>query len=223
MKPVNLLPQQHRARRAGGRQGAAYAVVGALAVLVLMASGYTLSSNQANSRKTQAAQARQEADRLEARAAQLGPFGDFAQVKQTRLAAVRQLAGDRFDWERLLRELAHVMPAGSWLQSTDASVTGDLGSVGGGAASSSGGTAAAATQGSGQPRAELVGCTRHQGDVAQMLVRMRQLSRVQDVQLNESSTEENGDQISADSCGRLYQFDVTLSFSQDAPKAPRGA
>lgn len=217
MKPVNLLPQQHRARRAGGRQGAAYAVVGVLAALVLMAFVYTLSSNQANSRTTQANQARQEADRLEASAAQLGPFGDFAQIKQTRLAAVRQLAGDRFDWERLLRELAHVLPGGSWLQTTDASVTGQLGGASGGAASG------AAAQGTGQPRAELVGCTPHQGDVARMLVRMRQLSRVEDVQLNESAQADNGDQISADSCGKLYQFDVTINFSQNAAEAPRGA
>ena len=123
-----------------------------------------------------------------------------------------------------------MLPAGSWLQTTDASATGELGGASGGSAPASGGAssgsagaAAGAGQGIGQPRAELVGCTLHQSDVARLLVRLRQLNRVEDVQLNESAQEDNSDQISADSCGKLYQFDVTISFSQNAPEAPRGA
>jgi Tfp pilus assembly protein PilN len=222
MRPVNLLPQQHRQRQATARQGVAYAVVGVLAALFLMALAYTLSANQVNSRKTRTVHARQEADRLQARSAQLNAFGDFAKIKQTRFAAVRQLAQGRFDWERLMRELARVLPGGSWLQTANTSVTGALEGSSAGSSSPSA-SAGAAAGGTGQPRAELVGCTPHQSDVARMLVGLRGLHRVEDVQLNESSHEDNGDQVTAESCGKLYQFDLTVSFTPDAPEAPKGA
>jgi hypothetical protein len=80
VRPVNLLPGELRRLEAGGRPGAAYAVVGVLAVLLLMALGSVFTSNQVNSRRSDSAQARHEADRLEARSGQLSPFGDFAQV-----------------------------------------------------------------------------------------------------------------------------------------------
>ena len=67
----------------------------------------------------------QQADALEAQAAQLGTFTDFASIKDQRLASVVTTAQTRFDWERFMRELSRVMPEGSWLQTTQASVPGD--------------------------------------------------------------------------------------------------
>jgi hypothetical protein len=116
-----------------------------------------------------------------------------------------------------MRELSRVMPEGSWLQSTDASVTGE---VGGETATSTPGVAVAVT-----PKANLVGCTPDQSDVARMMVRMRQLHRVSDVELNESTAELGGDsEISAATCGSYYQFDITVSFTPTPPasEAPRG-
>ena len=40
---------------------------------------------------------------------------------RTRLQSVSEVAATRFDWERFMRELAHIMPEGSWMQSADAS------------------------------------------------------------------------------------------------------
>jgi Tfp pilus assembly protein PilN len=218
MKAVNLVPNdQRRALPSGKQSGSAYVLIGLLAVLLVMAAGYVLTSNNVNERKSQAAAAKAEADRLEAEAAARGAFTSFAQIKEARLAAVGAVADSRFDWERLMRELAKVMPEGSWIQSTDASTTGE---VTGSAAASSSETALI------QPKANLVGCTPHQSDVARMMVRMRQMHRVTDVELNESRVDIAGSaaDVSFDSCGSYYQFDLTVEFEPAPPQreAPRG-
>ena len=58
-----------------------------------------------------------------------------------------------------------------------------------------------------------------------MMVRMRQLHRVSDVELNESVRQIGGsNDVSVDNCGKYYQFNVTVTFAAVEPKteAPRG-
>jgi hypothetical protein len=220
MKPVNLVPsEQRRARPTGNRSGGAYVVVGLLATLLVMVAAYVVTANKVTENTNDAAAAKAEADRLEAEAAKRASFTNFADIKETRLASVAAVAGSRFDWERTMRELSLVMPTGSWLKSADASVTGEV--AGEELASTSTATAAVPMQ----PKAKLVGCTPHQPDVARMMVRMRQMYRVTDVELNQSVTEVGATEAAtADSCGRYYEFDLTLTFSA-APastEAPRG-
>ncbi len=210
MRPVNLLPEQHRARVSTGRTGGAYAVIGVLAALVVMVMVYALTANQVNSRKTQEAKASQEAQTLEAQAASLNSFGDFLQVKQTRLASVRDLAGGRFDWERFMRELSLVLPSGSWIKEVNASATGSA---------DAGGQASA--QPSGQPSAKLTGCTPKQPETAKLMVRLRRMHRVEDVALKESAQESTGGAATLASCGKLYAFDLDVSFVAAPP--PEGA
>jgi Tfp pilus assembly protein PilN len=219
MKAVNLIPTEQRRVQATGKQsGSAYVVIGALVTLLALVGAYVLTANSATDRNNKAATAKAEAEKLEAEVAQQGAYTNFADIKKTRLASVVGVATTRFDWERLMRELSRVMPANSWLQSTDASITGEVGGEG---TTTSTGAPVAST-----PKANLVGCTPDQQDVARMMVRMRQVHRVTDVQLNNSSTE-LGDQgeVGPGSCGNYYQFDVTLSFTPAAPEseAPRGA
>jgi Tfp pilus assembly protein PilN len=219
MKAVNLIPTEQRRIKATGKQsGSAYVLIGALVTLLALVAAFVFTANSATDKQNKAAAAKAEADRLEAQVAQQGSYTNFADIKKTRLASVVSVANGRFDWERLMRELSRVMPANSWLQSADASVSGE---VGGESTTSETGAPVAAT-----PKANLVGCTPDQQDVARMMVRMRQIHRVADVQLNNSSTE-LGDEAEAGpgSCGSNYQFDITLSFSQAAPdsEAPRGA
>ena len=212
MRPVNLLPEQHRARVSTGRAGGAYLVIGVLGALVVMVMVYALTANQVNSRKTQEAKVSQEARTLEARTASLDRFGDFSQVKQARLASVRELAGGRFDWERFMRELSLVLPRGSWIKEVDASTTGS---------EESGGQAGA--QPSGQPSAKLTGCTPRQPETAKLMVRLRRMYRVDDVALNESAEESNGGAATLASCGKLYAFDLTVSFLATPPTQDTGA
>jgi Tfp pilus assembly protein PilN len=208
MRPVNLLPDQHRRRAPGQRPGSGYVALGVLGVLLVMLLAYAVSSNQVNDRKTQTAETRQKADKLEAESRGLSPFANFAQVKQTRLASVRELAKGRFDWERLMRELSLILPRGSWLRSADASVTGDVE----GATTTGTATAASGETASAGPTVRLTGCTTRQAQVARMMLRLRQLHRVSGVELVESKQDEAGTTASADSCGRLYAFDLVVTF-----------
>jgi Tfp pilus assembly protein PilN len=215
VRGVNLLPEQHRRRPAGTHapKGSSYMAIGLLSVLLLMAAAYTLTSNQVKDRTTKATEAQQEADGWEARARALGSYGNFNTTKETRLASVRQLAANRFDWERLLREVSALLPAGSWLKETSASVTGEIEGV-----------APAAGQPV-QPGAVLKGCAPKQSDVAKLMVRLRQAYLVDDVELKESVRGEDTEGASLDSCGRLLQFDVLIKFSSAAPnerEAPLG-
>ena len=220
MKAVNLIPnEQRRAQSSGAQSGSSYVVIGVLVTLLAMVAGYVLTSNKATQNKNDAAAAKAEADSLEAEVAQRGAFTNFSQIKETRLASVSGVAETRFDWERLMRELSRVMPSGSWLQTTDASVTGDV--AGAEAATPVAGTTVAAPE----PKANLVGCTPHQSDVARMMVRMRQLHRVSDVELNQSSVQLGaGSEAGVDNCGSYYQFDLMVSFSPTPPQteAPHG-
>jgi Tfp pilus assembly protein PilN len=218
VRAVNLIPSdQRRATPTGKASGAAYVFVGVLAVLLAMAVTYVLTSNKVNENETTAAEAKQQADALEAEAARLGSFTNFAAIKDQRLGAVMATAQTRFDWERLMRELALIMPEGSWLRTTSASVLGEE-SPSGEAATPTAGVALS-------PSATFVGCTRKQSEVATLMVRMRQLHRATDVKLNQSAKETTDGEASLDSCGRLYQFDVTVSFEPATPaaEAPRGS
>lgn len=218
MKAVNLLPQEARRRPAGEGTGrAAYIVCGVLALLLLMSAAYVLTSNTITERTSEAAVVGAEADRLEAQAAAQAGYTSFADIAQQRLASVAGVADTRFDWERLMREVSHVMPEGSWLQATDASVSGDPNAT----AVAPVGADAIPTG----PYASFVGCTPDQNDVAQIMVRLRQLHRVEDVKLKESTQEPGGGEATVDNCGALYKFDVSVTFSPTGPprEAPRGS
>ena len=218
MKAVNLIPtDQRRAKASGERSGGAYVVLGVLGVLLVMALAYVMTANGVNDKTSKAAKAQREAETLEAQASQLDSFTDFASIKEQRLAAVLTAAQTRFDWERLIRELSRVMPAGSWLQTTQASVLGDPNAV---ATPTAAATVAAPTA----PSATLVGCTPRQSEVAKILVRLRSLHRVVDVELNESLREQGVQDVTVDSCGPLYKFDVTVTFAPAAEaEAPQGS
>ena len=217
MKAVNLIPtEQRRVRATGNQSGSAYVLIGVLATLLVMVAAYVFTAGNVTDRQNTAAAAKAEADQLEAQAAKSKSFTNFAQIKQTRLASVSTIANTRFDWERMMRELSRAMPAGSWLQASDASVA---------APASGSETATAATAAPAGPTATLTGCTPNQADVARMMVRLRQMHRVTDVMLNQSSTETGESrEITAESCGSYYQFDVTVSFAvlQPETEAPRG-
>jgi Tfp pilus assembly protein PilN len=217
VRPVNLLPQEQRRRPASESSGkAGYAALGVLALLLAMVVAYVMTSNSVTERESEAETARVEADRLEAENAKKSSFTGFEQIAQTRMQSVASVAAGRFDWERLMRELARVVPEGSWLQATDASVVGAESE-----ANAADPTAAVAPSG---PTANLVGCTPDQSDVARMMVRLRQMHRVEEVELKEAAQENPDEDPSFDSCGSSYRFDLTVKFSAAPVKeAPRGA
>ena len=214
MRPVNLLPQDLRPRAGtGGRQGSAYVVLGVLGVLVVFMLLYVVTAAQLRSREGDAAVAKREAQQAEARMAALGPYGAFAKMEKTRSASVKDLASSRFDWDRLMRELALVLPRGMWLTEVDAAVSPQEDET------------ASAGANAGAPTAKLVGCAPRQPDVARLMVRFRRMDRVADVTLTESGEEQTdsaggGAPLpaggagggSGDGCGGLYKFELAVTF-----------
>ena len=195
-----------------------------------MVTVYVLTSNQVSARKADAAAAKRDAQKAQAEIGQLGPFGSFTEIKQVRVASVTDLAQARFDWERFVRELALVLPRGSWLTEVDAATKGEA----------QPGGASSATAG---PHAVLKGCAPRQPDVAKLMVRLRKMNRVEDVELKESAQDQDAAGAAggatpppaaagagaagaptgkSDDCGKRYQFELIVQFSEERPATPAG-
>lgn len=213
MRPVNLLPVSRRTQEGGNRPGSAYAVLGVLGVLLIAVVMYVLTANGLTSKQDELAKAKAETQAAQQRAAALGSFGDFARIKAAREASVAQLAQARLDWERLVRELARVLPDDIFIKKLDATAAGAAADAG--AAPASGAAPAGGTSAAAGPSLKLNGCAPSQPDVATLMVRLRKLHRANDVTLaNSSRTEGDGTE-----CGTGYGFDVSVSFDAVPPAA----
>jgi Tfp pilus assembly protein PilN len=187
VKAVNLLPEKHRPRKATGGEGkSGYVALGVLGAVLVGVLVYVLTLNSINSSKSQITEATVEAARLSAQANSLGPYGDFAKIKAERVKSVQQLAQARFDYERLVRELARVLPSDVWITNAAAS-SGDAAAPATASAPATG--TPAATPGS--SNLKLQGCARDQNQVAVTLVRLRQLQGATDVTLDHSTRGED--------------------------------
>lgn len=125
MRPVNLIPpEDRRGDKAPMRTGnLAYVLVGGLAVLLLAVIATALTSKQISDKESEKQGLEQELVQATARADSLKAFADFRAVQETRSATVSSLAQSRFDWERVIRELALVLPADVQLVGLSGSVS----------------------------------------------------------------------------------------------------
>lgn len=224
MRPVNLLPEADRPRQAGkgggGGGNMAYFVVGGLAVLLLAVLGLVLTTNSVNSKTTELSEVQAETDALQKQVTALGSYQRFAQIKQTRLESVSTLAAGRFDWERLMRELALVLPEDAWIATLEANS---------GAGAEAAGPAGGPPSG---PSAKITGCAPGHRGVATVLVRLKTMSGVDDVTLQSSSEADAEKDAGAgtgaapstdvESCGKDNDFEATVAFTPAAPAAGTG-
>jgi Tfp pilus assembly protein PilN len=184
MNAVNLLPEKHRPRKPTGGQGrGSYIALGVLGAVLVALLVYVFTLNSINDSKTKITEATVEAAQLNAQANSLGPYGDFAKIKTERVKSVQQLAQERFDYERLVRELAHVLPTDVWVVNATASAD----------TANTTTTASASTPTTSTPGGSsltLQGCARDQNQVAVTLVRLRQLQGATDVSLDHSTSGE---------------------------------
>lgn len=171
MRPVNLLPARYRpARATGERRGVGYIAIAVLAVLLLMVLGYVLTNRSITDAKNKTAEAQAQAAAAQAKIGELQGYGNFAALKAARFNAVKSVALLRFDYERLMREMALVLPHDSHLTAFSATTAG-------------GATATTGTATATGPTVTITGCAPSHNGVATVLVRLRKLHNVTDVEL----------------------------------------
>jgi Tfp pilus assembly protein PilN len=209
MRPINLLPARYRPARASGeRTGIGYVAIGVLAVLLVMIAAYVLTNNGINDAKEKTAQAQAEQQVAQAKIGQLQAYGDFAALKVSREAAVKGVAESRFDYERLMREIALVLPHNTYL--TQFSSTG----AGGDQAAATGGTTSTG------PTLSITGCAPSHPGVATAIVRLRKLHNIQDVELKSSTKQASGSAAAGGAICKV-QWTAGLTFQPEtAPTAP---
>ena len=188
MKAINLLPPDLRGAPKGGSRKAkaaaandepggiaAFVALGVLAACVAALAAYVLTTNSVKDRQAQLEAVTAEAANTTRRVNQLKPYADFQQMAETRIQTINDLASSRFDWEQSLRDVSRIVP-------TDVTLTSLTGTIAGGAAGG-GSTVRSAIA---SPAVELKGCATNQGDVAQLLSRLRNVDGVTRVSLSKS-------------------------------------
>jgi Tfp pilus assembly protein PilN len=133
MRPVNLLPPDLRAgAQAPLRTGPIpYIVVGVLAAILVGVALLVTTSSAISEKKSEVAQLKQEDAAAVQEAQSLAPYVQFQTLHEQRLATITSLADSRFDWERVMRELALVLPHDVWLTELSASASATDGGDGG--------------------------------------------------------------------------------------------
>lgn len=220
MRPLNLIPpEDRRGDSAPLRAGAAsYAIVGVLAFALIAVVAVVLTSNKITDNESELAslQARQVAAQQAAQG--LAPYDEFAALTTSRSVTVTQLARSRFDWERVLRELALVIPDDVTLTSVAATATPNTGDAGVGADGSITG-----------PTLEITGCAEGQEGTASLLAALRDIDGVTRVGMQSSALSEaqsgngvtsTGPTTGCDAKGAA-SFQITVAFDAvPAPAAP---
>jgi Tfp pilus assembly protein PilN len=211
MRPVNLIPAElRRGDHAPSRSGPLpYIVLGALALAVIGVTLLVLAGNEVTERREEVTQLHHEDAIAKARAERLAPFSRFAALTEQRVATVRELADSRFDWERVMRELALILPHNVWLTALDANATGGDSEGGGGGVEG--------------PSLELSGCAAGQEAVAGFVTALKDVEGVTRVELESSTFGEGGGGGGAggegcESRDFIAQFQMIVAF--DAAPLP---
>jgi Tfp pilus assembly protein PilN len=219
MRPVNLIPPEERP---GGRKPLrsgplAYIVVGALAAAVIAVTALVVTEGKVSDRKAEVTQLRHEEKAIAAKAQALSSYTQFASVREQRLATVTSLADSRFDWARVLHELALVMP-------TDVQLSSLSGSASSGVSAEGGAGIGMRSQIAG-PALEMDGCAGSQAGVADFIEALKAIDGVTRVGVQGSTMSDSegggGNATSAASCdggGKAAQFQLVVAF--DAAPVP---
>jgi len=180
MRPVNLIPpEERRGEHAPARTGPiAYLVVGALALALGAVTLLVLTSNKVSDSEAKVADLKHQQAMVSVRADQLAPFAQFSSVEEQRTATIRSLADSRFDWERVMGELARVIPHDVWLTGLTGTVSSEV-QIDGGANVDTRSTIEG-------PALELNGCAKGHKGVADFLSALQDIDGVTRVGLSDS-------------------------------------
>lgn len=215
MRPANLIPVEER-RASGhgvGSAPVAYAIVAALLIAVGAVTLLVVTDNQISTHKDELAQARRQVAAAEARATKLAAYTEFHSTALQRSETISNLAESRFDWEKVMRQLALVLPRGVRL--TDLS-----GAARGGASAGAEGSALGA--GIAGPSLAINGCAAGQEGVAGFVTALKDIDGVTrvGVQTSNQSTESGGEsEVASAGCrSSEAQFQMVVAF--DAAPIP---
>jgi Tfp pilus assembly protein PilN len=231
MRPVNLIPAEDRhGQHAPLRTGpVAYILLGALILALAGVTALVLTGNQISDRKSEVAQLKSEDAAATAEAQRLVAYSQFRALHEQRVATIASLADSRFDWERVMRELALILPHDVWLISMNASASSDAGGGESSAASGGGGLRSSVAG----PALEISGCARGVEAVAGFVTALKEIDGVTrvGVESSELADQEEGAGSSGESesssgggsgdCRTrefIAQFNLTVAF--DAAPVP---
>jgi Tfp pilus assembly protein PilN len=246
MRAVNLIPGDERrgVSVGGGRSGgAAYILLGAFGVLVVLVLLYGLARHQVGDRKSKLASLAAQTQQAQESASALSPYTSFMALREQRMKAVEQVVDSRFDWAHAFHELGRVLPEDASITSLDGTVGGTVAgapaasapaasaSAPAGAASApgaSGGSGGSATPPGSVPTMTLSGCASSQAEVALTLQRLRLMDGVSAVSLQSSAKGEASGSGAASSTGNCQPqspvFTVQITFEPlPAPSASTGS
>lgn len=173
MRPVNLIPLKDRhGENAPLRTGpVAYIVIGALVLALAGVTMLVLTDNKIADSKSELAQVKREDAAAKARAESLASYTQFAALHEQRVVTISSLADSRFDWERVMRELALILPHDVWLVSLDATASPEAG----GSSSGSGGSLGGSIAG---PSLAISGCASGHDAVAGFVTALKDIDGV---------------------------------------------
>jgi Tfp pilus assembly protein PilN len=186
MRAVNLLPpEERRARSGAGRSGGlAYAVLGVLALAVVLLAARTITASAVQERHDELAVVQAEKAGVQSQLADLQAYTTFASLRESRLSTISSVAASRFDWAGALREVARTVPDGTWLSGLRATVNPET--------AVEGGATDALRAALPVPALEVKGCSTGQKAVALLVADLRRIDGVQRVSLSESVKSASG-------------------------------
>ncbi|HSS32880.1 MAG TPA: PilN domain-containing protein [Solirubrobacterales bacterium] len=224
MRPVNLIPREEQpgVRRPLRGGPIAYIVVGALVAALFGVTALVLTENQISDREAEITRIQGDVAAAEARAQSLSAYTQFHSVREQRVATVAGLADSRFDWERVMRELALILPGDVWLTSLTASAV--PGAV------PPGGTEVPLRAGIAGPALSLSGCARSQQAVAGFVQALKEIDGVTRVGFQGSSlggatgaTSGGGSTTSCQTKSFIAQFQMVVAFDAAPVASEAGA
>jgi Tfp pilus assembly protein PilN len=232
MRPVNLIPpEQRRGQGAPSRTGsiAPFLVVGVLALALAGVTALVLTNNHISDRKAEIADLKRQSAELKARAERVSSYSQFRDVRAQRTATVASLAESRFDWERVLRELALILPKDVWLVNA-------TGTVAPGVQPLEGAEIATRETVTG-PALELIGCAPGQESVARFVAALYDIDGVTRVGVSTSelpdrtetdiTTVGNSDNEDCRTRDFISRFEIVVAFdaaaAETVPEAPAPA
>jgi Tfp pilus assembly protein PilN len=186
----------------------AYVIVGALVAAVIGVAVLVVTGNQISESKAEISQLESETAAVEARARALNAYTQFHAVSEQRAATITSLADSRFDWQRVMRELALVLPRDVWLTNLTGTANPNVSIDGGGS------IALRSTVPG--PALELTGCASGQAAVARFIQALKEIDGVTRVGVQDSSLNGSGSSGSGSSTcesgSSVAQFQMVVAF-----------